>query len=709
MTHAARTDMPRRSVTVVVPVYGDWDSLRQCIESLTEHLDERHPVLLVNDCGPEVETMERNILRAIEDRPNFAYHRNAQNMGFGKTCNRAVFELDDTDNDILLLNSDTIVTEGFLEEMLEVLYLIDRHGVVTPRSNNATLATVPLRPIDAIPREDLAYSKQVYDAVKDHLPRYTVVPVGVGFCFLVKRRLIKNFGLLDEVFGLGYNEENDFCLRVNKYGYSSVLSNRAFVYHLESRSFSGEQKEALDRRNESILVQRHGYYPMMVKRYFDVYIDPVDQFADVIAGVNRKVKILINLFHFPHVIAGTTKAGIGLLQYLQSMDLDRQNIEVVILCQVEAVGYHGLNRFGFRIVHPHTIGDEVFHISYCPLQFFHAENLIITNRHALRSVFAMLDIISLRCQYLLATDLRRRTVCLDALRLADKVVTISEFTKDDTLAYFSVSAHQLEDKIVSVHLGVPRSTRDEESRGRPDRRIRRPTLTDANKFILVFGNDYYHKAIDEVLPYLEKQDLVSVILGPQRLHRDSANIVVASSGGIADDEIEALLAHCSLVLFPSQYEGFGLPMLEAAHHGKPVLYYASEVGDEIAQLARPYVDVEAFETFDQLPAKIQHILGREPFVPDENVPPLRSLTDFNREVFGLVLDLARQPYTDFQGLRDRWHYFMNVSEYYYGQPRAGLRQAMREKVIAKLKRYPGVYLTTRQIYRRIRPKKTPWD
>ena len=167
------------------------------------------------------------------------------------------------------------------------------------------------------------------------------------------------------------------------------------------------------------------------------------------------------------------------------------------------------------------------------------------------------------------------------MRLADKVVTISEFTKDDTLAYFSVSAHQLEDKIVSVHLGVPRSTRDEESRGRPDRRIRRPTLTDANKFILVFGNDYYHKALDEVLPYLEKQDLVSVILGPQRLHRDSANIVVASSGGIADDEIEALLAHCSLVLFPSQYEGFGLPMLEAAHHGKPVLYYASEVGDEI--------------------------------------------------------------------------------------------------------------------------------
>ena len=709
MTHAPCTGVPRRCVTVVVPVYGHWDSLRQCVESLKEQVDKRHTVLLVNDCGPEAETIEKHVRRAIKDWPNFVYHRNAQNMGFGKTCNRAVFELDQTENDILLLNSDTIVTEGFLEEMLEVLYLIDRHGVVTPRSNNATLATVPLRPIDPILREDLAYSKQVYDAVKDHLPRYTVVPVGVGFCLLVKRRLIKNFGLLDEVFGLGYHEENDFCLRVNKYGYSSVLSNHAFVYHLESRSFSDEQKAALDRRNKSILLERHGYFTMIVKRYFDGYIDPVDHFADVIARVNRKLKILINLFHFPLVVAGTTKAGIGLLRYLQSLDLDEENIEIVILCQVDAVGYHGLNHFGFRLVHPHTIGDEVFHISYCPLQFFHTENLIITNRHALRSAFAMLDIISVRCQYLLATDLTRRTVFLDALRLADKVITISEFTKEDTLAYFNTSAHQFKDKVISIHPGFPHPTLDEETRGRQGRRIRRPKLTDADKFILVFGNDYYHKAIDEALPYLEEQDFVSVILGSQRSQGNSANIVVASSGGIPDDEIEALLAHCSLVLFPSQYEGFGLPMLEAAHHGKPVLYYASEVGDEVAQLVRPYVDVEAFETFEQLPAKIQHLLDREPFVPDEHVPPLRSLTDYNREVFGLVLDLARQPYTDFQGLRDRWHYFTNASEYYYGHLGAGLGQQVREKVIAKLKQYPGVYLTTRQIYRRIWLKKTPGD
>ena len=382
MTDAVHTQAPRRSVTVVVPVYGDRDSLGQCIESLKAHVDMRHTVLFVNDCGPEADAMEHDVLWAIKDRPNFSYHRNARNMGFVKTCNRAVCELDPTDNDVLLLNSDTIVTKGFLEEMLAVLYLIDRHGVVTPRSNNATLATIPLHPLDTLRRDDLAYSKQVHDAVKDHLPRYSVVPVGVGFCLLIRRRLIRNLGLLDEVFGAGYNEENDFCLRVNQYGYSAVLSNRAFVYHLESRSFAAEQKAALNLRNEAILLRRHGYYMMMVGRYFEDYIDPVDHFADAIAGINTKLKILINLYHFPNVVAGTTKIGIGLLEYLGSIDLDGQNIEITVLCQAEAVDYHALRRFGFRLVHPHTIGDEVFHVSYSPLQFFHVENLIISNRHA---------------------------------------------------------------------------------------------------------------------------------------------------------------------------------------------------------------------------------------------------------------------------------------------------------------------------------------
>src|SRR3989344_5765765 len=117
--------MLNHRVTVVVPVYSDWQSLGVCIESLKKHLDKKHKALLVNDCGPEADKLERNIRKAINSQPNFEYHRNPGNLGFVKTCNRAVFELDKSDNDVLLLNSDTEVTEGFLDEMLGVLYLND--------------------------------------------------------------------------------------------------------------------------------------------------------------------------------------------------------------------------------------------------------------------------------------------------------------------------------------------------------------------------------------------------------------------------------------------------------------------------------------------------------------------------------------------------------------------------------------------------------
>ncbi len=80
---------------VVVPVYGDLESLLRCVDGLVEHLDtDRHRVLLVNDCGPDADTIERALLDRTAGLPGFRYERNDHNLGFVGTCNRAVTELD---------------------------------------------------------------------------------------------------------------------------------------------------------------------------------------------------------------------------------------------------------------------------------------------------------------------------------------------------------------------------------------------------------------------------------------------------------------------------------------------------------------------------------------------------------------------------------------------------------------------------------------
>ena len=91
-------DYLNKKVTIIIPVYKDWDTLKLCIESLKKHVNSRHQIFLVNDMSPEWETMEHHIKKIIEGCTQFHYFRNTENMGFVKTCNFAVQELDKTDN-----------------------------------------------------------------------------------------------------------------------------------------------------------------------------------------------------------------------------------------------------------------------------------------------------------------------------------------------------------------------------------------------------------------------------------------------------------------------------------------------------------------------------------------------------------------------------------------------------------------------------------
>src|SRR5262249_5943672 len=151
---------------------------------------------------------------------------NDRNLGFVGTCNRAVTELETTNNDILLLNSDTETTPGFLAELSEVLHLSPLHGVVCPRSNDAVIASFPYKLRDPLSGHGTARASKVHAALSGTIRRYSISPVVVGFCFLVRRELIKQHGLFDEIFAPGFCEEYDFCLRLNEFGYSSVIANR---------------------------------------------------------------------------------------------------------------------------------------------------------------------------------------------------------------------------------------------------------------------------------------------------------------------------------------------------------------------------------------------------------------------------------------------------------------------------------------------------
>lgn len=285
-----------RPTLVVVPVYGDLESLLRCVDGLVEHLDtDRHRALFVNDCGPDADPIERALLDRIGGRPGFRYERNDHNLGFVGTCNRAVLELDPgADGEaVLLLNSDAVPTAGFLDAMLEVLDE-ERTGVVTARSDNATIASIPYRLTNRGAARAEARTRTVWGEIAPLLPVSQVLPVAMGFCFLTRRELIAEHGLFDEAFAPGYGEENDYCLRIAAHGWLAKIANRALVLHAGGKSFSGN-RNALRTAHQRELERRYPFLPDAVAAYQRHGMTATERFADALVPAGPAPRLAVDL------------------------------------------------------------------------------------------------------------------------------------------------------------------------------------------------------------------------------------------------------------------------------------------------------------------------------------------------------------------------------------------------------------------------------
>lgn len=255
-------------LSVIVPVYGDWESLGENISHLKKHISRfsKWEVLFVNDCGPEADFLEEKIKESIKGRKNFHYYRNEKNLGFVQNCNNAAFKLCNQDNDVVLLNSDALVTRRALQNMHKVLYRRDDIGAVCPRSNAATIFSVPMKP-ESGKSYTMDESYGVYRKIKRKLPMYYISPIAHGFCMMLRREVINKYGLFDEVYGKGYGEENDFCMRIRREGWRCAVSNKSYVYHYKARSFTEEKRAAHVEQNEKTLDKRYPEYRQLVREY----------------------------------------------------------------------------------------------------------------------------------------------------------------------------------------------------------------------------------------------------------------------------------------------------------------------------------------------------------------------------------------------------------------------------------------------------------
>jgi glycosyltransferase involved in cell wall biosynthesis len=188
--------------------------------------------------------------------------RSTRNQGFAASANLGLSAA--AGRDVVLLNSDTLVAPGWLEELGAVAYGAPDIGTVTPLSNDATIVNYP-DPFGGNAVPDLAATRRL-DALARRANRGAAVetPVGVGFCLYIRRACLDDVGLLRaDVFAQGYGEENDFCLRARHLGWRHVAAPGVFVAHAGAQSF-GATGRHLQLRNERLLERMHPGYQALI-------------------------------------------------------------------------------------------------------------------------------------------------------------------------------------------------------------------------------------------------------------------------------------------------------------------------------------------------------------------------------------------------------------------------------------------------------------
>jgi glycosyltransferase involved in cell wall biosynthesis len=286
--------------------------------------------------------------------------------------------------------------------------------------------------------------------------------------------------------------------------------------------------------------------------------------------------------------------GIGtyvrnLLRHLSRID---QTTEYVVLCRrtdCQLVSELGEN---FRAVPEASPGYSVREQITIPLDLrregadlFHAPHYVLPPLTPCKSVVTIHDCIHLRFPQYLPNRLGyayARGFLWMATHQSSRILTVSEASKRDILDYFSVPP----DKINVIYNGIDElfstpPAEDDVARVRERYQLDHP-------FILYAGNIKPHKNLErtiEAFHLLRRSDaqfeqVKLVIIGDEiakyaalrhAVHRHKLHKYVRFFGFVPDRTLAILYRLANVFVFPSLYEGFGLPPLEAMASGTPVI------------------------------------------------------------------------------------------------------------------------------------------
>jgi glycosyltransferase involved in cell wall biosynthesis len=228
------------------------------------------------------------------------------------------------------------------------------------------------------------------------------------------------------------------------------------------------------------------------------------------------------------------------------------------------------------------------------LDLFHATHYVIPPLARARAVVTIHDIIHVLYPQFLpnrAAQLYARVMIRRALKRADRIVTVSYNSKRDLVDYFGIAPSRID----VIYNGVASRFRPDVPAAERDRVAMRYGLP--RPYLLFLGGEKPHKNVRNVLRAFAEARRdgplphVLVLAGPMPTNRSRVEALISAldldthvfrPGIVPEEDLPGLFAGADAFLYPTLYEGFGLPVAEAMACGTPVLTSSTSALQEIA-------------------------------------------------------------------------------------------------------------------------------
>jgi glycosyltransferase involved in cell wall biosynthesis/GT2 family glycosyltransferase len=571
-------------------VYGKIELFAQCLQSVLTYTPPEVSLLVADDGSPDLRLrslLEELVGKGLLNRPVFLARQPA-NLGFVGNVNAAFAACDPAD--VVILNSDCVVGEGWFEGMRDAAYSDSVIATSTALTNHGSIVSVPHRnQPGALPQNWTV--DQAADAVKSASLRLRPrIPTAIGHCAYIKRAALDLVGDFDVQFAPGYDEETDFSQRCLSRGMFHVAADDVLVWHQGGASFSPSQEtDAIHVQHQKLIRSR---YPYFERGAATAAVD--DGALGRALGIARRalmgVSVTIDGACLGGALTGTQVVVLEVIHALAQSGAVHLRVAVPPRCGDAAqrilAELSDVEVIRWDLVGRNTDRTDIVHRPY---QVSNRSELGTLRMLGDRLVITHHDMIAYRIpQYFPGFDQWQlyREVTRDALGAADAVVFGSHHAAADALADDLVP----EDRLRVIPDGVDHHLSEVVWKPREPRGA--GALAEG-QFLMCLGADYGHKnrlfalrLLDELQRRHQWNGRVALV-GPHvpwgsssaaeaeylLRNRDVARMTVRLPA-VSEGEKAWLLQHAAGVLYPTVYEGFGFIPFEAATAGVPCFFAA---------------------------------------------------------------------------------------------------------------------------------------